>query len=67
MFRCYTAYYSGQVDEWRSRMTAGPSSRGDVSGGTSVADTASLVVASGSQQGTTSPAFEKKSDKRGVR
>ena len=30
-------------------MTAGPSSRGEYSGGTSVADTASHVVASGSQ------------------
>ena len=68
IFRCYTAYYSGQVDEWRARMTAGPSSRGEASGGTSVADTASLVVASGSQQGTTSPASEKKKgSKRSVR
>ena len=68
IFRCYTAYYSGQVDEWRARMTAGPSSRGEASGGASVADTASLVVASGSQQGTNSPASEKrKGSKRSVR
>ena len=49
-------------------MTAGPSSRVEVSGGTSVADTASLVVASGSQQGSSSPATEKrKGNKRSVR
>ena len=64
IFRCYTAYYSGQVDEWRARMAAGPSSRGEASGGTSVADTASLVVAPGSQQGTTSPAEKRR---RGVK
>ena len=67
IFRCYTAYYYGQVEEWRARITAGPSSREEVSGGTSVTDTASLV-ASGSQQGTTSPASEKrKGSKRSVR
>ena len=49
-------------------MAAGPSSQGEASGGTSVADTASLVVASGSQQGTTSPASEKKKgSKKNVR
>ena len=49
-------------------MTAGLSSRGEASGGTSVVDTASLVVASGSQQGTTSHASEKKKgSKRSVR
>ena len=38
-FRCYTAYYSGQIEEWRSRMLSGPSSRVGFSG----ADTISLT------------------------
>ena len=68
IFRCYTAYYSGQVTEWRARMAAGPSSQVGVSGTPSVADTASLAVVSGSQQGTSSPASEKrKGSKRSVR
>ena len=49
-------------------MAAGPSSQVGVSGTPSVADTASLAVVSGSQQGTSSPASEKrKGSKRSVR
>ena len=49
LFQCYNAYYSGQVEEWRSRMLAG-SSRSECSGTASGADTISLAEASGSGQ-----------------
>ena len=49
LLECYNAYYSGQVEEWRSRMLAG-SSRGECSGTASGADTISLAEASGSGQ-----------------
>ena len=32
LFHCYTAYYSGQVDEWRARMSSGQSFSRRVSG-----------------------------------
>ena len=58
LFQCYNAYYSGQVEEWRSRMLAG-SSRGDCSGTASGADTISLAEASGSGQVPPSLAVQK--------
>ena len=59
LFQCYNAYYSGQVEEWRSRMLAGPSSRGECSGAASVADTVSLAEASGSKRATSGSSVEK--------
>ena len=60
LFQCYNAYYSGQVEEWRSRMLAGPSSRGECSGAASVADTVSLAEASGSKRATSGSSVEKR-------
>ena len=54
LFRCYTAYYTGQVDGWRSRMAGGRSSRGVPSGATSAAETVSVVEASEPVQASTS-------------
>ena len=41
LFQCYTAYYSGQVDEWRARMSSGQSTSRMVSGPAAVFDVAS--------------------------
>ena len=43
LFRCYTAYYSGQVDEWRARMSVEPSARGRASAVSSGVGTSSAV------------------------
>ena len=41
LFQCYTAYYSGQVDEWRARMSSGQSTSRMVSGSATVIDVGS--------------------------
>ena len=41
LLRCYTAYYSGQVDEWRARMSAESSTRGRGSAASSGVGTSS--------------------------
>ena len=64
IFRCYTAYRSGQVDEWSSRIAVGPSSRCGASGTASIADTDSVGEMSVSRRSTTSSASQKKKGSR---
>ena len=60
LFRCYTAYYTGQVEGWRARLASGRSSGGVPSGTTSAAETVSVVEASEPVQASTSSSVQKK-------
>ena len=44
LFQCYTAYYSGQVDEWRARMSSGQATSRVVSGSAAVTDVGSIGI-----------------------
>ena len=44
LFKCYTAYYSGQVDEWRARMSSGQATSRVVSGSAAVTDVGSIGI-----------------------
>ena len=44
VFQCYTAYYSGKVDEWRARMSLGQTTLSAGSSSASVADVVSVGV-----------------------
>ena len=62
LFRCYTAYYTGQVGGGgcRSRMADGRSSRGLQSGTTSAAETVSVAGVSDAVQASTSSSAQKR-------
>ena len=60
LFRCYTAYYTGQVEGWRSRMADGRSSRGLQSGTTSAAEAVSVAGVSDALQVSTSSSARKR-------
>ena len=51
LFECYTAYYSGQVEEWKTRMSSGAAVRSGFTVGRVPADCSRSESCSSSQAG----------------
>ena len=65
LFRCYTAYYSGQVEEWRARMS---SSWGRITSATSTSKAVTSVDVSGAgRSGSVTSSQSKRASKKSQR
>ena len=63
LFRCYNAYYSGQVEEWRARMSSGSGGRITNAASTSKAVPSGVVSGVGASSSITSSQSKRASRK----
>ena len=67
LFQCYTAYYSGQVDEWRARMSSGQATSRVGSSSTAVTDDGSVGISDIGEGVSSTPFSSKTGGKKNCR